>query len=256
MMKNTPFHTRIKNQVAVITLNKSDKSNLIDYAFLQKFTEKIATLGRDNRVRVILIRSSHKAFSVGVDWKKLYSMKMPKIKEFISLGNTLIDLLMKMDKITIAQIDGFAYEDGLGLALACDFRIASEPTLLGLPLISYGFVLVFDTIPLLMNLIGEKYANELIYTGSPIDSLRAEQIGLVTLAVQPENLDLETDKFVKKLLSVRNSGIQRYKSVLRTLEPIRKTAFEKVSYEILSKLLTNKRNLDKFKKYIESVNKS
>ena len=161
-----------------------------------------------------------------------------------------------MSKITIAQINGFAYEDGLGLALACDFRIASEPTLLGLPLISYGFIPVFNTIPLLMNLIGEKYANELIYTGNPIDSLRAEQIGLVTLAVRPENLTQETDKFVKKILSVRSSDIQRYKSVLRTLEPIEKTALEKMSYEILSKLLTNKRNLDKLKKYIESVNKS
>ena len=174
-----------KKEVATIILNKPDGLNLIDYELLNSFYEKLLKLDKDDKIRIILLKSAQDFFSAGVDWGKLQGYSLQTTKDFFNLGNKCINLLMQTNKITVSQINGNVYGEGLTLILACDFKIASEPAQFGLPQIAYGFIPIFNAIPLLATLIGETYANEFLYAGEIVNGLRAEQIGLVNTAVPP-----------------------------------------------------------------------
>jgi enoyl-CoA hydratase/carnithine racemase len=80
---------------------------------------------------------------------------------------------------TIAAIEGYCLGGGLELALACDIRVASENSQLGLPEVKLGVFPGGGGTERLPRLVGEARARELIYTGEPIDAREAWRIGLV-----------------------------------------------------------------------------
>jgi len=252
-MKKNYIRSITQKDVVTVILNKPDKLNLIDYDFLLSFYEKLTELDRNDAIKIILLKSLHKTFSIGIDWKKLINSASPKTKDFFNLSIKFIDLLMQTNKITIAQIDGKAYGEGLGLTLACDFKIISESSLLGVPQISYGFIPIFSTIPLLITQIGKTYANELIYTGEIINGLRAEQIGLVNLAVRRENLNEETNKFINKLFSQKGGNILQYKNILKKIDPIKQVPVDQLFLANFLKISSDKKKLKKFDLFLKSV---
>ena len=241
-----------KKEVATIVLNNPDGLNLIDYDFLNSFYEKLIKLDKDDKIRIILLKSAQDFFSAGIDWGKLQGYSLQTTKDFFNLSNKCINLLMQTNKITVSQIKGNAYGEGLALSLACDFKIASEPALFGLPQIAYGFIPMFNVIPHLITLIGETYANELIYAGEIVNGLRAEQIGLVNIAVRPENLKMETERLINNILSNQNPEILRYKSILKKIDPIKQALIEKMSLDNLLKFQKDKKKLKNFKLFLKS----
>ena len=241
-----------KKEVATIILNKPDGLNLIDYELLNSFYEKLLKLDKDDKIRIILLKSAQDFFSAGVDWRKLQGYSLQTTKDFFNLGNKCTNLLMQTNKITVSQINGNVYGEGLTLTLACDFKIASEPALFGLPQIAYGFIPIFNAIPLLITLIGETYANEFLYAGEIVNGLRAEQIGLVNTAVPPENLKTETERLINNILSNQNPKILRYKSILKKFDPIKQALMEKVTLDNLLKFQKDKKKLKDFNLFLKS----
>ena len=84
---------------------------------------------------------------------------------------------------TIAAIEGYYLGGGLELALACDLRVASETSRLGLPEVKLGVFPAGGGTERLPRLIGEARARELIYTGEPVDAREAWRIGLINRVV-------------------------------------------------------------------------
>jgi enoyl-CoA hydratase/carnithine racemase len=124
---------------------------------------------------LILYGAGGRAFSVGADIKEFPDMVARGAVQEHALYNR-IDLFPIP---TIAAIEGHCLGGGLELALACDLRVASESSRLGLPEVKLGVFPAGGGTERLPRLIGEARARELIYTGEPVDAREAWRLGLV-----------------------------------------------------------------------------
>jgi enoyl-CoA hydratase/carnithine racemase len=90
---------------------------------------------------------------------------------------------------TIAAMRGYALGGGLQLALACDLRVATHGTKLGLPEHKYGLLPDLGGTYWLPRIVGPAKAKELIFTGDIIDAEEGLRIGLVNRLVEDAELE-------------------------------------------------------------------
>jgi enoyl-CoA hydratase/carnithine racemase len=129
---------------------------------------------------VILHGAGGRAFSVGADIKEFPEITEKRLaRQHATLEHTLYNRIDFFPIPTIAAIEGYCLGGGLELALACDLRVASEASRLGMPEVKLGVFPGGGGTERLPRLVGESRARELIYTGEPIDAAEAWRIGLV-----------------------------------------------------------------------------
>jgi enoyl-CoA hydratase len=121
-----------------------------------------------------------------------------------------------LDRPVIAAINGFALGGGCELAMACDFRIASEKARLGQPEINLGIIPGSGGTQRLPRLVGPSKAKRLIFTGELVDAKTALDIGLVDMVVPHGQLMDEAKKLAftiagksKVALTLAKSAIDR-----------------------------------------------
>lgn len=97
--------------------------------------------------------------------------------------------LREVDKPTIALIEGYCLGGGLGLALQCDLRFATETAELGIPAAKRGLAYDFKGVKHLVDLVGPANAKDILYTARQIDGHAARAMGLVNQAVPDEDIE-------------------------------------------------------------------
>ena len=100
-----------------------------------------------------------------------------------------LDAVAAIPRATIASVSGFALGGGCELALACDFRIASERAVFGQPEILLGIIPGGGGTQRLARLVGPAKAKDLIFTGRQVKAAEALAMGLVDEVVAPDELD-------------------------------------------------------------------
>jgi enoyl-CoA hydratase/carnithine racemase len=164
--------------------------------------ERIAEASRDETVRVIVLTGAgSKAFSAGAD------LSMMTAGEGAIAGHdargVLADVFRRLwisDKPSIARVQGYALAGGFGLALACDFVVASSDAQFGAPEVDVGLWPYMITVPLLRSMPA-RFALELMATGRRIDSAEAQRIGFVNRVVSAADLDSTVDELAQTLAS-------------------------------------------------------
>ncbi len=119
---------------------------------------------------------------------------------FLRKGQTVFSRLEALTIPTVAMIDGFCMGGGLELALACDYRIATDDknTRLGLPEILLGIHPGWGGTVRLPRLIGGFNAlSKIILTGAPLAAMKAKQLGLVDEVVPLRQLKRAAIYFIK-----------------------------------------------------------
>ncbi len=124
----------------------------------------------------------------------------PTMAEQVRRGyNPLIRQIRNIEKPVIAAVNGIAAGTGLGLALACDIRYASERARFVEVSVRIGLVPGSGTGYFLPRLIGLTRAMEMAFNGDELDAASAEKYGLVSRVIAPDNLLDETRKLAVRL---------------------------------------------------------
>lgn len=178
----------VKNHTAVITFNKTESLNALSSDFVQEIDVAVSLAEADDDVYVLLFIGNGRAFIAGADISEMYPMGPEEIFEFSAYGSNLNLRLEKMDKPTIAAINGYALGGGLEFAMACDIRIASEKAKMGLPETTLGVICGAGGTQRLCRIVGDSMAKEMIFTGKSIDADEALRIGLVNRVVAHSDL--------------------------------------------------------------------
>ena len=97
--------------------------------------------------------------------------------------------LMALEVPTIAMIRGFCIGGGLGLALACDLRIAAEGSSFAIPAARLGLGYEYPGIEKLAGVLGPAYAKEILLTARQFDAEEALRMGLVNRVVPAAELE-------------------------------------------------------------------
>jgi enoyl-CoA hydratase/carnithine racemase len=133
---------------------------------------------RDLRA-VVVTGAGDRAFCAGADLKERTTMDEEDVRDFLSLYRVAFGHLDRLNKPTIAAINGVAYGGGLELALACDLRIMDRRTQVGLTETSLGIIPGAGGTQRLTHIVGPAKAKELILLAKRVSAVEALADGIV-----------------------------------------------------------------------------
>lgn len=193
----------IKNErVATLAFNRPENLNAISQAVAEEVTAAIKALDEDPDVGAIVITGRGAHFCAGGDIKRmkmLVDSKTYLTAEGIAACDDMASAIRYCSKPVIAMVNGTATGAGCSVAMACDFRIVSPASKMGMAFVNMGIPGDTGGIYLLMRLAGPTQAVKIMMTGEPVGGEEAVNIGLATMLVPDEELESAAYAFAKKL---------------------------------------------------------
>lgn len=190
--------------------------NAFNYDMLLELGQVAEAIRINPDIRVVVFTGAgEKAFSVGADLKERKTMTDDLVKRNIFKIGEVFSTIENLPQPTIAMMNGFAFGGGMELALACDFRIAADDTLLGLTETSLGIIPGAGGTQRLPRLIGEAKAMELILTARRLTSAEALEYGLVTRLATREQLADVAGAFADSILANGPIALQQAKFAIK-----------------------------------------
>lgn len=202
--------------VAVVTVNRPDKLNALDFDTIGQLHATIDELSADEAVgAIILTGAGEKAFVAGADIGGLVGQGVIGGKRNAQHGQAMTRAIETSPKPVLCAINGFALGGGLETALACDMRFASDNAKLGLPEVSLGIIPGYGGTQRLPRLIGMGNALQLIFTGDHVPAEEALRLGIVNAVFPQAELLDEVKKIAKRIVSRGPNAVALAKQAAR-----------------------------------------
>jgi enoyl-CoA hydratase len=221
-MSDAVIIERTRPGIAVLTLNRPERLNAMNYDLVRGLYDALDELEADRSCRVIVLTGAGRGFCAGLDLSEGASPPstagLGRAQAGMTVQKLIAGLVPKMRSVpqpVIAAVNGAASGGGLALTLASDVRIAAESARFNVAFIRVGLSGCDIGVSwMLPRLIGASRAFELLLTGRLIDATEADRIGLVTRVV-PDGAVLESALETAELI-VGNSpfGVRMTKEVM------------------------------------------
>ena len=210
--------------VARITLDRAAKLNALNRALMGEIIEAMTALAGDPALRLAIVTGAGgRAFVGGADIDELAALDADSARGFITAVHVCCDAFRHLAAPVIARIDGYTLGAGLELAAACDFRIASNRSVFGMPEVRIGLPSVVEA-ALLPALIGPARTRKLLLTGDNIGADTALAWGLVDEVVPPSGLDAAVETFAASILGAGPYAVRLQKSLILDWEEMHTNA--------------------------------
>jgi len=196
----------VRNGVAYLTLNRPDKLNAFTEQMNSEIQKALKQAAADDEVRCLVITGAGRAFCSGED--------LGGVTEELDHGEVLrkryapmMKMLHRFEKPVVAALNGVAAGAGMSLALACDFRLASEKASFVQAFIHVGLLPDAGNLYYLPRLIGHAKALELAVLGEKVTANQALDLGLVTKVIAEDVWEQEVQAFAERLASMPTKAI-------------------------------------------------
>ena len=206
------------DEVATIALNRPELLNAFNGALQTEIYDVLTEAAEDDGVRCIVLRGEGRGFSAGAD---LAELTEEGEGEGLDLGeylrrtySRLMTRMTKIEKPIIASLHGPVYGAGLGLALACDLRIAAESAKFSAAFINIGLMPDAGVSFFLPRVVGLGRAMEMSMLSDAVDAEEAHRIGLVNKVVPDEALGEETAALAGQLAAMPTRALGQMKRIL------------------------------------------
>jgi methylglutaconyl-CoA hydratase len=174
--------SEIKNNTAIITLNRPEKRNALHPFLVEQLKNKLVEFEKDDSVKSLIITGEGNTFCSGADLEYLQQILNNSSIENYNDSKSLAEMFLmiyEFPKPTIAAINGAAIAGGCGLASVCDFIVAHpEKSKFGYSEVKIGFIPAIVSI-FLIKKVGEGLVKQLLLEGENISGKRAYEIGFV-----------------------------------------------------------------------------
>ena len=203
------LNLKIEDKIAVITIDRPQVLNALNYATLHDLDSCITEIKGNKEVSVVIITGAgEKSFVAGADIKEMSQMNAIEGREFARYGQEVFANIENLPQPVIAAVNGFALGGGCELACACDFRYASENAKFGQPEVGLGITPGFGGTQRLTRLVGRGMGKELIYAAGIIDAQEALRIGLVNKVLPQVELMPAVMKTAEKIKNNAKLAVQ------------------------------------------------
>lgn len=181
--------------IARITLDNPTRHNAMTLAMWNRLSALAAELDADDTIRCVIVTGAGgRAFSAGADIGEFgeHRRDSANTAAYDRASTGAMQALAAIRKPTLAMISGYCIGGGMGLALACDLRIAAEGSQFGIPAARLG--LAYDIVLLhrLTRIAGPSTAKQLLFSAARLDAHEARERGLVDRLVPADELEQET----------------------------------------------------------------
>ncbi len=201
--------------VCWIQFNRPEKLNAINSDVLSELETALIQCENDEQVRVVVLTGDEKAFVAGADIDQMAKATIGNAYELTDLTMRVQNRLADFPKPTIAAISGYTLGGGCEIALCCDFRVASDTALLGLPEITLGIIPGGGGTQRLTRLVNLGVAAKMILLGETLKAPEALAAGLVDWMVTQDELEAEVNKLCTRLIRMPAMALRAAKTAMR-----------------------------------------
>jgi enoyl-CoA hydratase len=222
-----------------IVFNQPEKRNAVSQEMWELMPQYVQELTDDDAIRVVVLRGAgEQAFVAGADISQFKDRRrnMADEEEYRRISSRGQDSLTTLQKPLLAMIHGYCVGGGVGIAITCDLRIASDDSRFGVPAARLGLGYHYKGMDKLMHLVGPAYTKEIFFTArtdfSAQDALR---MGLVNQVVPKAELEQFTRDYA---LTIARNAPLTIRSAKNTVEQLQRPAAER-DLALLDKLIAD-----------------
>ena len=218
-MTPTTFDYAEEGAVALITLNRPERLNALTFEVYAELRDWFGAIESRRDIKAIVITGRGRGFCSGGDVDAiigpLVTRDAAQLVEFTRMTGALIRNMRRCPQPIVAAINGVAAGAGAVIALACDFRIASETASLAFLFTKVGLAGAdMGAAYLLPRFVGLARATELLMLGDTISAPDALALGLVTRVVSPSGVVSEARALASRLANGPSFAIGMTKQLL------------------------------------------
>ena len=208
-----------KDGVARVTLNRPELRNAFDDALIRELRRAFSDVEKDSSVRVMVLGGNGPAFCAGADLNWMKRMAGYSYEQNLADAKGLAEMLATLDRLpkpTIARVHGPVFAGGTGLVAACDIAVGTPEAKMCLSEAKLGLSPATIS-PYVMRAMGEREARRYFLTAEIFDAQEALRIGMLSLLVQPGELDAAIDGLLKHLLAGGPEAHAKIKALIRSV---------------------------------------
>lgn len=184
------IQTRLADGVLTATLNRPERLNAIDIEMLDALISALEDAAEDDSVGAVVLAGEGRVFCAGADIGQMIDRTPEDWERIVDHYLDPVRLIATMEKPVIARCHGDVVGGGLGLSLACDFRVGAQGSRYCAPFVNLGLAgCDMSAGYFLPRLIGMGRATDMMMTARFVDAEEAHQIGLLTRLVPEVELD-------------------------------------------------------------------
>lgn len=198
----SPVRAEIKGPVGYLLLDRPERKNALSFEMWKSVARLIGELAADKAVRVIVLRGAGALpFCSGADISEFETVRANAegARAYEEANVVAFDAIAACPKPTIAMIRSFCMGGGVGLAAACDLRVASASAEFAIPPGKLGLAYPPSAIRYIVAAIGPAHAKDLLYTARRVKADEAEKLGLINRLVAEDALESEVEALAKTI---------------------------------------------------------
>jgi enoyl-CoA hydratase/carnithine racemase len=203
--------------LAIIRLNRPDRLNALGHQMHAELYEAWGRFTSDPEIRVAILTGVGRAFCAGRDIKEQNEGTLGEVFNFPRSPTRLPHYqIPRVDKPTIAAVNGFAIGVGFFMVCGTDLRVASEVAEFGFPELATAVIGPWDLAA--TQVIPWAVAAELALLGNRISAGRAYEIGLVNRVVPGDQLESAALEYADRLLSMPTQHLAMQMRLMRKVQ--------------------------------------
>jgi len=223
-MSAKPLLVSKDEDTARIVLNRPEARNALSIELSDMFVDAIQTIKKSTDMKFVVIKGQGDTFCPGDDIKEMF--KWPEdehgqitqgpngVMRRVRLYQDMANALEELDKLTICAVDGFAVGGGLEITMACDFVIATERAVWGMPEVDVGITPGWGGTTRLARYIGKRRTKEINIIGALMPAKRAVEWNLWNRVVPNDRLDAEVEALLLVLRSKNQQACRQLKFII------------------------------------------
>jgi enoyl-CoA hydratase len=199
-------HYAVERAIATVTLDSPANRNALSTQLVTQLTAHLTAAAADDAVRAVVLTHTGTVFCAGADLKEQAAEGGPEqgTRRMLQLLRTIVEL----PKPVLARIDGAVRAGGLGIVGACDIAVAGRGSSFAFTEVRLGLAPAIISLTTLGRMT-ERAASRYYLTGETFDSRTAADSGLVTVAA--DDLDVEVDSITSALRACSPQGLAESK---------------------------------------------
>lgn len=202
--------THVADGIATITLNRPEKLNALTRPLCDELVAALRATSTDRSVRVVVITGAGRAFCAGADLTILGSDGDALVRG----GKEIALLIRSTPQPVIAAVNGAAAGGGANLALACDYRVATDGATIGQVFARLGLGPDWGGSFFLPRLVGTARALELLWSARMVPAAEAHSLGLFDRLVPADRLETEVRTLALAWASFPPLALRRAKEAI------------------------------------------
>jgi enoyl-CoA hydratase len=212
--------------IATLTFNRLEKRNPLNEEILLELEEMLQEVRDDPQVRVMVFTGSGNTFSAGADLSQIRGISdVPERQRIFAqyrkrrgrLVGRALDVLVNLEPITIAAVNGYAVGGGWALVLGCDFKIAVEEAQFWFPEVDLGVPLSAGATALLAAHVGPTKAKEIIITCRRYNAHELLAMGLLNRVVKKDELQSAVNELAHSIVAKNPAAVAGSKLIVNTV---------------------------------------